>query len=382
VRSLAVRGGLRRWLSRLHRWAGLLIMACMLVAAITGTWLVFRVEIDRLVNPHLRVVQPGTSRVSLASIVEAAERRFPDSVAQALILQGRPEDSVGVYLQSENPEAAEFDQLFFNPYDGAFLGGRSTSRLVFTWEHLDPLIDRLHYSLWMNSWGLWLMGIVAAIWLVTSIVGLALAWPRLWHRIVAWVPILSARVDRGPYQTNYQFHRAAGVWFLPVLIVLAFTSLYQNLPQFVRPIVHAFSPLAERPSGRPLPEGAATISPDLAIDKLKERLPTARPTSIGIDRFSSRYSVLFHLPGDLSPEGENWAFVDMVSGEIAGLKLTATSSAGDRLLTWIFPLHTGTAFGMPGRIIIAVAGVVLVGMLVTGFYVWGVKWRMRQRRSL
>jgi uncharacterized iron-regulated membrane protein len=230
--------------------------------------------------------------------------------------------------------------------------------------------------------GLWLMGVVAAIWLVTSIVGLALAWPRLWHRIVAWVPILSARVDRGLYQTNYQFHRAAGVWFLPVLIVLAFTSLYQNLPQFVRPIVHAFSPLVERPSGRPLPEGAATISPDLAIDKLKERLPAARPTSVGIDRFSSRYSVLFHLPGDLSPEGENWAFVDMVSGEIAGLKLIATSSAGDRLLTWIFPLHTGTAFGMPGRIVIAVAGVVLVGMLVTGFYVWGVKWRMRQRRFL
>jgi uncharacterized iron-regulated membrane protein len=373
---------LRRWLSRLHRWAGLLIMACMLVAAITGTWLVFRVEMDRLVNPHLRVVQPGTSRVSLASIVEAAERRFPDSVAQAFILQERPEDSVGVYLQSKNREATEFDQLFFNPYDGAFLGGRSTSRLVFTREHLDPLIDRLHYSLWMNSWGLWLMGIVAAIWLVTSIVGLALAWPRLWHRIVAWVPILSARVDRGPYQTNYQFHRAAGVWFLPVLIVLAFTSLYQNLPQFVRPIVHAFSPLVERPSGRPLPEGAATISPDLAIDKLKERLPAARPTSVGIDRFSSRYSVLFHLSGDLSPEGENWAFVDMVSGEIAGLKLTATSSAGDRLLTWIFPLHTGTAFGMPGRIVIAVAGVVLVGMLVTGFYVWGVKWRMRQRRFL
>jgi uncharacterized iron-regulated membrane protein len=380
VRSLALRGGLRRWLTRLHRWAGLLIMACMLVAAITGTWLVFRLEMDRLVNPHLRIVKPGTSRVSLASIVEAAEHRFPTSVAQALTLPERPEDSIGVYLQSRDPAAADFDQLFFNPYDGAFLGGRSTSRLVFTREHLDPLIDRLHYSLWMNSWGLWLMGIVAGVWLITSIVGLALAWPRPWLHITGWLPILSARVDRGPYQANYQFHRAAGVWFLPVLIVLAFTSLYQNLPQFVRPIVHAFSALTERPPGRPLQDGATTISPDRAIDELRERFPAARPSSIGIDRFSSRYSVLFHLPGDLSPEGENWAFVDMVTGEIAGMKLTATSSAGDRLLTWIFPLHTGTAFGMPGRIVIALAGVALVGMLVTGFYIWGVKWRMRLSR--
>ena len=380
-RSLALHGAPRRWVTRVHRWTGLVIMGCMLVAAVTGTWLVFRIEMDRLVNPHLRVVQPASRRVTLESIVGAAERRFPDSMMQALILQERPEDSIGVYLQSRDANASTFDQVFFNPYDGAFLGGRSTSRLVFTREHLDPLIDRLHYSLWMNSWGLWLMGIVAAAWLVTSVIGLVLAWPRLFLRLAGWVPILSARADRGSYQTNYQFHRAAAVWFLPVLIVLAFTSLYQNLPQFIRPIVHAFSPLAERPSGRPIPYGVPMISPDLAVDRLKQRLPDARPSSIGRDLYNGRYSILFHLPGDLSPSGDSWAFVDLGSGEITGLRLVATSSAGDRFLTWIFPLHTGTAFGMPGRIVIAVAGVVLIGLMISGFYVWGVKWQMRRTRS-
>jgi uncharacterized iron-regulated membrane protein len=73
--------------------------------------------------------------------------------------------------------------------------------------------------------------------------------------------------------------------------------------------------------------------------------------------------------------------VDLGSGEITGLRLVATSSAGDRFLTWIFPLHTGTAFGMPGRIVIAVAGVVLIGLMTSGFYVWGVKWQMRRARS-
>jgi uncharacterized iron-regulated membrane protein len=357
-------------------------MACLLVAAVTGTWLVFRVEMDRLVNPHLRVVHRGVDLVSLESIVDAAEGRFPDSIVQALILQERPEDSIGVYLQSRDAEAPQFDQVFFNPYNGAFLGGRSTSRLVFTREHLDPLIDRLHYSLWLNVWGLWLMGIVAGVWLVTSVIGLMLAWPRLWLRVKGWRPIVAVRIDRGSYQTNYQLHRAAGVWFLPVMIVLAFTSLYQNFPQFIRPIVHVFSPLAERPAGRPPQDGAPIVSPDLALESVKQRFPTARPSSIGWDLASGRYSILFHLPGDLSPSGENWAFVDIVSGQVAGLKVTATSSAGDRLLTWIFPLHTGTAFGMPGRIVIALAGVVLVGMTLTGFYVWLFKWRMRRRARM
>jgi uncharacterized iron-regulated membrane protein len=158
VRSLALHGAVRRWLTRLHRWGGLVIMACMLVAAVTGTWLTFRVEMDRLVNPELRVVQPGNRTVSLASIVDAAERRFPNSMVQALTLQERQDDSVGIYLQSRRADAGEFDQVFFNPYDGSYLGGRSTSRLVFDRAHVDPMIDRLHYSLWMNNAGLWPCG--------------------------------------------------------------------------------------------------------------------------------------------------------------------------------------------------------------------------------
>jgi uncharacterized iron-regulated membrane protein len=79
-------GAFRRWLSRLHRWSGLVIMACMLVAAATGTWLVFRVEIDRWVNPNLRMVQPGPARVPLAAIVERVESRFPNALTHTLIL--------------------------------------------------------------------------------------------------------------------------------------------------------------------------------------------------------------------------------------------------------------------------------------------------------
>src|SRR5262245_63967672 len=100
-------------------------MGCLLIAAVTGTWLVFRVALARLVNPHLRLVEPGPAQVTLASIVEAAERRFPDSTMQALILQERPDDSIGVYLQARERSAPTFDQVFYNPYDGAFLGGRS-----------------------------------------------------------------------------------------------------------------------------------------------------------------------------------------------------------------------------------------------------------------
>jgi uncharacterized iron-regulated membrane protein len=178
------------------------------------------------------------------------------------------------------------------------------------------MIDRLHYSLWMNTGGLWLMGIVAAVWLATSFIGLALAWPRVWLRIVGWFPILSARVNRGSYHTNYQLHRAAGVWFLPVLIILAFTSLYQNLPQFIRPLVHAISPLAETPAGAPLPEGAPIVSPDRAVESLKARLPAPiRAASDDISRAGATRSS-FTCPATCrrrARTGRSWTRVQAMS---------------------------------------------------------------------
>jgi hypothetical protein len=85
------------------------------------------------------------------------------------------------------------------------------------------------------------------------------------------------------------------------------------------------------------------------------------------------------LPGDLSTHGDNWMFIDLVSGQVLGERITRQLGAGDQFLAWIFPLHTGTAFGLPGRIVIALAGVGIVTMLFNGFYVWGTKWRMRRR---
>ena len=382
MKSLALRGMLRRAVTRLHRWTGLVIMACLLVAAVTGTWLTFRIEMDRLVNPGLRTVQPRAARVTLASIVDAIERRFPNASVHTLILQDRGDDSISAYLDSNDGSRLELDRVFYDPYTGAFLGGSNTRELVFKRSNVDSLVDRLHYSLWINSWGLELMGVVAGVWLLTSVIGLALAWPAVWLRIRCWAPILSVRADRGAYQANYRAHRAFGVWFFPVLLVLAFTSFYQNMPQYVRPVVNALSPLSERPAGKPLPEGAPMITPDRALESLRVRYPSAQPDSIGVDRRSGRYSILFKLPGDLSDNGDNWAFVDLVSGGIIGEKIDRTSGAGDRFLTWIFPLHTGVAFGMPGRIVIAIAGVGLIGMMLTGLYVWGTKWRMRRSATM
>ncbi len=42
-----------------------------------------------------------------------------------------------------------------------------------------------------------------------------------------------------------------------------------------------------------------------------------------------------------------------------------------------FPIHSGQILGLPGRILIAVMGVVIAGLSVTGVYIW---WKKRVGR--
>ena len=355
-------------------------MACLLVAAVTGTWLVFRVEMDRLVNPEQRIVQAGNAAAAAGVDHGGDERRFPRASVHTLILQDRADDSISAYLDAKDGAALEFDRVFFNPYTGAFLGGRNTHESIFTRANVDPLIDRLHYSLWLKSWGLSLMGVVAFVWLATSVVGLGLAWPSAWRRIRGWLPVLSARTDRGAYQSNYQVHRAIGVWCFPVLSLLAFTSFYQNMPQYVRPVVNAFSPLARQPSGRPVAEARRRHAGPRAGEP-RARFPAAgrrASASIGEMDATRSSSGCPEISPRTAATGCSSTWLPATS---LARRSRRTSRAGDRFLAWIFPLHTGTAFGMPGRIVIAAVGVGLVAMILTGFYVWLIKWRMRRRVS-
>jgi uncharacterized iron-regulated membrane protein len=74
--------------------------------------------------------------------------------------------------------------------------------------------------------------------------------------------------------------------------------------------------------------------------------------------------------------------MDLRTGDMIETVVAREASAGDKFLRWIFPLHTGAAFGLLGRIVIALAGLGLIALIGSGFYVWLTKWRMRRRARL
>jgi uncharacterized iron-regulated membrane protein len=378
MRSLALHGALRRQLAWLHRWTGLVVLGFLFLASVTGTWLVFADEIDHWINPELRSVVIRDHRVPLSAVYDRVERRFPGARVTTIVTQKKPSDALLVYLASDRGEL-RYNQVFVDPYTGDILGQQSTTRFVVSRSTLNQLVLRFHYTLFAGNWGLWCMGGCAIVWLLTNLIGLWLSWPSAWRRLVGWLPILSVRMNRGVYKVNYDLHRAIGVWLLPVFTVLAFTSVYLNLPRLIAPAVDAVSPLSKAPAGHRRQLEDVKVGPDQAVAVARAAVPFARPNSVFRDLRNGRYSVWLQRADDPSPYGNNVAYVDFVTGDLIGVRLSKSGSAGDQFMDWQLPLHNGMAFGLAGRIVIAVSGIAMAVMCVTGFYVWWRKWRDGRR---
>ena len=56
-----------------------------------------------------------------------------------------------------------------DPVSGAILGKRHWGACCFERQHLLPFLYKLHHSLHLREkWGVWLMGSVALVWLLTA----------------------------------------------------------------------------------------------------------------------------------------------------------------------------------------------------------------------
>ena len=75
----AVKKTPRKVFIKLHRWTGLLLLAFLFIAGFTGAAISFRGELERIINPHLFVVEPSAKARPYAEIITTACKILPRS---------------------------------------------------------------------------------------------------------------------------------------------------------------------------------------------------------------------------------------------------------------------------------------------------------------
>lgn len=395
---------------RLHRWVGLAIATFLVIAGLTGSVIAFNHELDEWLNPDLFRVQSRGEPIpplELAARVAAAEPRrrvsyVPLQVepghARVLGLSGRTDPATGTL---NDPS---YYEVFLDPITGAKLGEREWGGCCFERKQLIPFLYSIHYTLHMPQvWGT-VMGAVALAWMLDCFVGFYLTLPgrgnagilgwvpektvnetsrSFWQR---WKPAWQIKFSANPYRSNFDVHRALGLWLWVLLLTLAVSGVNLSLRYEVfRPALALITPISPDPFER-TPSDRRAFSSDSPVSyatvvaaarQEADRRGWPQPFDVFHSPDFGLYGVGFgdhHAPG----LGVPYLYFDASTGRVLSETVPGQGTAGDVFMQWLFPVHSGRILGLPGRIMISISGFAVAVLSVTGIVIWAKKRRGRR----
>ncbi|WP_197026480.1 PepSY-associated TM helix domain-containing protein [Hylemonella gracilis] len=391
-----------------HRWLGLVTAGFLLLAAVTGSLLVWNDELDAAINPGMfrvqEVDQPPLDTLLLRDRVLA---RYPHAQISYVPLERNSGWPVRFRLQPARDDTSgrlavlENDEIFVHPWTGDILGERRWGDITQGVVNLMPFVYRLHYSLALDTVGVYLLGIVALLWSVDCLIGAwltlpaaprtvakaggAAAWLRRWW--AAW----RVRWSAGGYKRHFDLHRAGGLWAWAALFVLAWSSVAFNLPQVYKPVMYTlFAHQDEAALGRvrSQPSALPTLSWAQARDIGRVHMADyARRAGFSIlaegaiayhpRQAAYRYDVRSTL--DVREHGSKTRVLfDARTGALLMASQPTGAYAGDTIRMWLTSLHMAAVGGLPMRLFVSFMGLVVAVLCVTGVVIWNRKRKGRK----
>jgi uncharacterized iron-regulated membrane protein len=264
--------------------------------------------------------------------------------------------------------------LFAHPATGALLGWREPGRLGLDHRNYLDIIYGLHVELLAGHVGVWLIGLAALLWMIDHIPAAILAVPRIKGIAVA----LRVSGSANSLRRLYDLHRAPGLWLLPFTLMLALTGWCLAWAEESRAIIGTLSPV----SGRlhyAMPDretSAHRITAGQALALFTSRHSAPVDSIMPLPR-KGLYAIRSFDPRDPDDMGRLWTYLAMEDGRPIARRHDMGSSAGDTFFGWQYPLHSGRAFGLSGRLLVAAVGLATFGLWLSGLLLW----RQRGRRK-
>jgi uncharacterized iron-regulated membrane protein len=384
IYSLVIRNPGAAYMARLKSWRklwlkvhlglGLVLGLVLSVWGVTGSIWVFGQEIDEWLNPELlTVVPPANSAryLSFAELQESAEFSMPDKAK--LISVTYPRNSVAALdLEFSVPTGSgviEIWQIGINPYTAAITGKRLMQRSS-QWlpKTIMGFVHALHPSLLHLAGGV-PAGIMASLLLFSILTGLILWWPLTGK----WRQALAIKRRASIERFNYDLHKTTGFYTAIVLFVILLSGISMVAPKYFVGLVEIFSPATYRYFFKSIPrQDIPSIELSRILATVNAHYPTGRLQWIyAAPEVTDAY---FVCKNDVDIAG-SWLqrvcmALDRYTGEFLDIDDPSQANGGEIFMQWQWPLHSGQAFGMLGRILVFVTGLFCPVLYITGVIRW------------
>ena len=230
----------RKALFQIHLWTGIAIGLYILVISVTGSAIVFRREITRLLW-NVPTVVPTGPLMTAEQLAAAVKKANPRLDVVSVVLDRRPDRAAIVTTtrvqqqrqQSQPPPPPRRRERVYDPYTGKDLGDVATDEPKWLYWAV-----QLHDDLLGGHTGRLVNGAGSVCLLVLCITGLVIWWPglgRVWRSLVL-------RRKVGWQRFNWDLHSVTGFWLFLFVLMWAGSGIYLAFPDPFAQLVDYLQP--------------------------------------------------------------------------------------------------------------------------------------------
>jgi len=381
---------------RIHLYLSLAAGLVILIACLTGAILVFEKDLQMVFNKERYYVEAVGAKLSTDTLVSKVKQAFPDAKISGVKLYEEADRSAEVSVTFASKKGAKTEAskpqegakpaapqrqpgftIFVNPYTGQVLEKYTYSETGFY------TVFALHR--WLlggnNSIGKLIVGIATFIFLFILLTGIILWWPKT-KKILK--QRLSVKWQAGWKRINHDMHLVFGFYSAIFLFIFAFTGLAWSFEWFNNGIYKVTgSPIkAPPPPKSRYIADAKKITFDKALAAAKTVYPAGEFYSVSMPKDSAEAVSVTTLGHDAAHESATDAvYIDQYSGVVIGKMAFGDRSLGAQVRSTFKPVHTGSIWGTPSKIIAFIVCLLGVTFPITGTIMWINRTRKKNKKA-
>ncbi len=362
-------------MKKIHLWLGIPAGLLVFIISVTGCLYAFQDEIQNLTQPYRFVQAQNKAFLPPSQLQAIAQAQLPDKHLHSVHYK-QPNQAAEVIFYHYEP--TYYYTIYLNPYTGEVLKVKNQQTGFFR------VVLNGHFYLWLPpKIGQPLVAYSTLVFVVLLITGLVLWWPRRWNRS-AMRGAFKVNLKSGFKKLNYDLHNVLGFYALLVLLVIALTGLVWGFNWYAYLAYKGAGGEKSLIYADPGSVKADSANVDtLAIDKVFTLMQQLYPTAKSIEVHPPETDSATIAANANMASGTYWQtdyryFNQYTLAEIPVNHIygrLADAQFADKMLRMNYDIHTGAIAGLPGKILVFLAGLIAASLPVTGFYIWYKKLR-------
>lgn len=358
--------------SQLHLWLGVSSGLVVFIVALTGSIIIFEEELEPVFYPKFHVVDVPRDRspLPLDNLKATVSNAYPKQRIVRIEIEPHAERTVVFGLANGKKEKDIFS-VAVNPYTAQITDTRVEEESFFR------IMLRLHRYLCMEETGKTITGVACVMFIVIMITGLVLWWPKRKQTKQRLTIKWNAKFKR----LNWDLHAVFGFYVLPFTFVIALTGLVWSYKWVNNLIYLTFDGKPQQKREAPANTsigGALSNGTNHAVGPLNKMMaetnrllshpgrilvtiPPSDSISVTISKVNEQASISNIV---------DFLYFDQTDGRLISKRLYDNETKGMKVRRLVYPIHTGSIWGWPTKILALLASLITATLPITGIIIW------------